>query len=340
MKSVCHIAVVLLVLFACSCQKKEPGKRMPIKVKTTCLSDNSTSNLSYSGVVEAEKGVSLSFQIPGTIENIPVNVGQRVSAGQLVASINPTAMRNAHDIAKATLSQTQDAYRRMRTLYERGSLPEIQWIEIQSKLSQAEAAERIAAKNFHDCRLTSPFPGVVIAKDMECGQSALPGIPVVKIAQIGRVKVVVSVPEAELNAIVNGATAEIKIPALGDGSFTGVVVEKGITANPVSHTYEVKMVVDNHRGQLMPGMVAKVKMASVNPAAHPKIIPGRAVCIDEHNRNYVWIAKNGKAHRQYVECGSPTDYGVEIISGLTLSDTIIVEGQHKVSEGMEIEIVK
>lgn len=340
MKSVCRIAAILLVLFTCSCQEKETGKRMPIKVKTSCLSDSSTFNLSYSGVVEEEKGVSLSFQIPGTIERIPVNVGQRVAAGQLVASINPTAMLNAHDIAKATLSQAQDAYNRMKTLYERGSLPEIQWIEIQSKLSQAEAAERIAAKNLHDCRLTAPFPGVVIAKDMECGQSALPGIPVVKIAQIGRVKVVVSVPEAELNVIVNGATAEIKIPALGDGSFTGVVVEKGITANPISHTYDVKMVVDNHNGQLMPGMVAKVKMASVNPVARPKIIPGRAVCIDERNRNYVWAARNGKAHRQYVECGSPADYGVEIISGLTLSDTIIVEGQHKVSEGMEIEIVK
>lgn len=97
------------------------------------------------------------FSGSGTIEQLPVHVGQYVKAGQLIASVNPATLQNTYDAAAATLTQARDAYERMKQLHERGSIPEIQWVEAQSKLSQAESSERIAKKNLADCRLVAPY---------------------------------------------------------------------------------------------------------------------------------------------------------------------------------------
>lgn len=257
MRFICQSLAVSLLMMMTGCNKESSTQREPVRVKTIQMTNYGVASMQYSGTVEEESGVTLSFQIPGTVDRLPVNVGQRISKGQLVASVNPATEQNAYNAAKATLMQAQDAYDRMEQLHDRGSIPEIQWVEVQSKHSQAAASEQIAKKNFQDCRLTAPFSGVIISKDMEVGQSAMPGQPVVKLARIGKVKVNVAVPESEISTIHSGEIAKIDVPAI-NGNFNGVVVEIGIAANPISHTYDVKILVDNPAGKLMPGMVAKV----------------------------------------------------------------------------------
>lgn len=322
---------------ACKEEKKE--ERTPVRVKVTGISNNIGSSDTYSGTVEEEAGAMISFQVPGIIEQLPVNVGQHVKAGQLIASVNPTTMQNTYNAAAATLAQARDAYERMKQLHERGSIPEVQWVEVKSKLSQAESSEQIAKKNLADCRLTAPYSGVIISKEMEIGQSAMPGTPVVKLGKIATVNVCISVPESELGNIRPGSSAQIEVPALNSAILHGKVSEKGIAANPMSHTYEVKISVNNDDARLMPGMVAKVTLEDTASSGHTPVLPGKCIGIDEKNRTFVWIVKDGQAHRQYIKCGKPQDKGVEIISGLMPSDSIISEGKQKVSENMKVVVI-
>lgn len=339
MKFICQSLAVSLLLMITGCNKESSTQREPVRVKTIQMTDAGVASMQYSGTVEEESGVTLSFQILGTVDRLPVNVGQRISKGQLVASVNPATVQNAYNATKATLMQAQDAYDRMEQLHDRGSIPEIQWVEVQSKLSQAAASEQIAKKNLQDCRLTAPFSGVIISKDMEVGQSTMPGQPVVKLARIGKVKVNVAVPESEISEIRSGEIAKIDVPAI-NGNFNGVVAEIGIAANPISHTYDVKILVDNPAGKLMPGMVAKVVFDNSERSTTVMTLPGRCVGIDERNRKFVWVVENSKAHRRYVECGRPLDDGVEILSGLSKQDSIIIEGQQKVSENMAVQAIR
>lgn len=115
------------------CRKEEKSEVAPVTVKVTLPRDNKNAENTYSGVVEEETGSPLSFQVPGIIESLPVKVGQRVVAGQLIATVNATSLRESYNAAKATLTQAQDAYSRMKQMYERGSLPEIKWVEAQSQ---------------------------------------------------------------------------------------------------------------------------------------------------------------------------------------------------------------
>lgn len=338
----CYYAMIVAVLLscaACSNGNVESG-RLPVKVKTWKVETSERDNVHiFSGTVEEENGTVVGFSMGGTIRSIDVVVGQRVGAGQLLATVDPTSVQSSYEAAKATLEQARDAYERMKQLYDRGSLPEIQWVEVQSKLQQAESMERIARKNLDDCRIYSPFAGAVSAKEMEVGQQAAPGMPVVKIVKIDRVKVKIAVPEAEIAGVKIGQKAEIRIAALGDKAFEGHVVEKGVSASPLSHAYEVKILVANPTFELMPGMVAKTALVA-EESLDTIVLPGHAVQLDEQNRTFVWIADDSRAARRFVECGVPTAHGVTIRSGLNPGDEVLVEGQQKVSENTIIEIIR
>lgn len=336
-----RIELTILCLFLMSCGNYEgPQEIAPVKVKIRPARVAATGSVrNFSGTVEAESETSISFPVSGTVERIAVEVGQQVAKGQLLAEMDAISMQSAYDAACATLSQARDAHARMKQLYERGSLPEIQWVEVQSKLQQAESMERIARKNLDDCAIRAPFGGVISAKEMEVGQQAAPGMPVVRVVKIDRVKVKIAVPEAEIADMKVGQKAEIRVAALGDKTFEGHVVEKGVAADPLSHAYEVKLLVANPTFELMPGMVTKTALAPEESLA-AIVLPGRAVQLDERNRTFVWLADDGRAVRRCVECGAPTAHGVTILSGLNPGDEVLVEGQQKVSENTVVEIIR
>ena len=99
----------------------------------------------------------------------------------------------------------------------------------------------IARKNWRDCSLYAPYSGIIASKDAEVGQSVMPGVPVVSLVTGGKLRVKIAVPETEISRIAIGQKAAICIPALDNGVVSGQVVEKGIQANPLTRSYEVKI---------------------------------------------------------------------------------------------------
>lgn len=226
----------------------------------------------------------------------------------------------------------------MKELHDKGSLPDIKWVEAQSALDQARSAEHIAAKALADCNLYAPFSGVIADKSVERGQNVAPGSPVGRLVTVGELKVKVSVPETEIDGIALGQQATVSIAALGGRSYAGKVSEKGIVADPMSRSYDVKIRISNSDGKLMPGMVADVALTSGSPRATACVVPADVVMLDENNREFVWLAQGGKAAKRFVTCGDYTPYGVTVASGLTAGDCIISAGQQKVSQGTRIKV--
>ena len=96
--------------------------------------------------------------------------------GQLLATLDEVSMQNTYQAAKAALKQAEDTYQRMKELHEKGSLAEMKWVEVQSKLQQAQSMEAVARKNLTDCQLYAPFSGVIAEKSLEVGQNVVPGV--------------------------------------------------------------------------------------------------------------------------------------------------------------------
>lgn len=335
-------AILLLAISLTGCQSNGNEKGTPHRVKVELMTVTTGTNrtaVRYSGTAETESGAVLSFPIPGTIRTLSIHLGQRIVAGQQLATLDPTAMQSAYQAAKASLEQAEDAYKRMKALHAKGCLPEIKWVEVQSQLQQARSMENLAAKNLRDCELHAPFDGIIAEKSIEVGQNVMPGTPVARLVTDAQLNIRIAVPETEIADISIHQHAHIRIPALGDRTLDGIVVEKGIVANPLSRSYEVKIRVEDKHSELMPGMVAEVCLPPTNQdATSPCIIPAHLIQLDEHNNSFVWIVKDGQASKRIVRCGAFTSEGVNIISGLAAGESIITKGQQKVCEGTEVAL--
>ena len=335
MRQLCNVTVLLLLFGLTSCQNNgdKQTTMTPVKVKVLRVSSSEIDGTErFSGTVEEANSTSLSFSIMGTVKTVHVGLGDRVAKGQLIATVDPLSMQSSYDAAKASLEQAEDTYRRMKELYDKGSLPEIKWVEVQSKLQQAKSMEEVARKNLDDCKLYAPFSGIISEKMAEVGQNIMPGLPVVKLVTANQLKVKIAVPETEIAAIDTGQKATITVSALNGRVFAGTVTEKGIVANPLSRSYDVKIRVDDADKELMPGMVvlSGTRMGTL------RVIPAHIVQLDEQNRSFVWVNAEGKASKRIIQCGGFTSEGVVVLSGLEESEEIIVEGQQKVCENTSV----
>lgn len=116
-------------------------------------------------------------------------------------------------------------------------------------------------------------------------------------------------------------------------------MEKGITAHPLSRSYEVKALVRNETGELLPGMICEMEVQQ-EQACEGILLPNHVVQLDETNRQFVWVNQSGKAVKKHVTVGELGSRGVFITSGLNPGDEVLVEGQQKVSENMNITVEK
>lgn len=335
------ILLTIVAAAAAGCTGADSGSSAPVRVKVAIPAQVAmTGAREYSGTIEENAGTMLSFAAAGTVRSVNVVPGQRVAKGELIATLDETSVRHAHDMALAALEQAEDAYARMKQLHDDNSLPDIQWVEVQSRLKQARASAELTAKNLADTHLYVPFSGVIASKEVEAGQNVLPGVPVARLVDVSSVKVCVAVPEGEISSISSGDPVDVKVAALGGRAYSGRVVEKGVAASPLSRTYSVKASVPNPDGQLLPGMICTAVMACGDAGGSALVLPARVVQTDCDNRTFVWTNRDGHARKAYVVTGALVREGVVIEAGISAADEVISDGAPKVSDGTEIEVVR
>ena len=210
---------------------------------------------SYPGYLEEGQSVDLAFKYGGLLEQIYVKEGSRVTKGQRLAKVSSPTLENSLRSAQATLEQAQDAYNRLKKVHDNGSLPDIKWKEMEANLEKAQAAYDLAYAMIAENDLTAPFSGTVSAVNVEVGENIPPLRPVVSLINTDKMSVKITVPENEIAAIHTGDPAEIVIPALNDRHYSGQVSEKGMTASLLTHSYPVKVLVDNPDKDLASGMI-------------------------------------------------------------------------------------
>jgi RND family efflux transporter MFP subunit len=327
----------MMTFWGCSGSgNKKPEREAAVNVKTIKVSSSShVIGKNYMGTIEEEDGANVSFGVIGNVVRVMVEEGQFVRKGQAMAEVDGQNVRNAHEISAATLNQAEDAYRRLKDLYDKGTLPEIKMVEMETALAKAKAAEAISRKSVSEIVLKAPFDGYVASSSVHVGANVVPGATGFKLVKIDRVKVSLSVPEKEIGKVNIGQTVTFSVNALGDSVFSGKIVNRGVTASVVNHSYSVKAAVDNRKHKLLPGMVCKVRLENTE-GDYNIVVPQQAIQISGHDK-FVWVVKDGKAHRQPVTTGDIINEGVVIESGLTSGDIVITEGQNKVCEGMSVK---
>ena len=337
-KKVCLLMLLLIAVLS-SCKEKEAEReKAPTRVMTeTVEATGMAGGQSYVGVVEENEGTAVSFTSMGAVRRVYVDEGQMVRRGQLIAEMDDTQARNALSAAEAQMTQANDALQRYGMLHDNGSLPESQWVEIQSKVAQAKSSLEMARKNLADCKLTAPVSGIVGRKQVSTGETAMPSQAVVTLLDISTVKVKVSIPEAEMSRLSSRTPSTISVAA-ANAQVSGGYIEKGVQADALTHTYDVRIRVQNNAHRLLPGMVADVTFHTGNGVGGPAItLPVTSVQKNAGGTLFVWTVDQARtAHRTPVETGCTIGNRVVVTSGLQAGQRVVVEGYQKLSEGTQV----
>lgn len=320
--------------------KKPETAPKEIAVEAYTVSESSLlTEREYIGLVEESSSVLLSFPTPGVVNHVYVREGQSVKKGQVLATVDDSALQNLYATAKATLQQAQDGYDRLSLLHESNSIPDVQFVDIQTKLEQAKASERIAARSLENAKLVAPMDGVIGIKMIEVGLNALPDQPVLSIMNTKALLVSLAIPDNEIFETKIGQKARLTVSALGGKELTGRVIEKGVKAQMLTHSYTVKIAIEGDAGGLLPGMICRAYINNI-PEQDVLEVPNSAVLpLDLGTGYFVWVVDNDNTvHRRIVQIGDLTPNGIEIVEGLAMGEKVIVAGYHKVSDNIKVTI--
>lgn len=338
------LGILFTVLLGCG-DKKEERRSQPIEVKVQKIGahDNTQhgNQLSYSGKIQAEKTVNLTFQVSGTVEQIPVKIGDFLEKGTLVAAIDPTMYQNQYKAKKAQAQLAKENYQRINEVFQKGSIAEIKMLEARSKYDQAEAATNAAYQDLKHTKLHAPISGYVGTKMLEAGDVAAPGKPVIQLLDIHSVKAVVPIPDDEINTYKVGDSALVTVDALQNQETPGQISEVSVNSSQGNPVYTAKIDLKNPLQHIKPGMSCKVYLKNKNAkqAQNPEyIIPIKSISVTEDGRHFVFLVNKNKAEKHFVKTGKLYDNGIAITDGLQSGDQLIVSGYHKLTNHTPIKI--
>ena len=343
MKKQLTLLLTVLCLVACGHRDASQREQAPLKVKTMVLSPATGGMTSrYVGTIEPVHETPLSLQSVGRVVSLSAKNGQRVKKGQPLMAIDNTQAMNALQTAEASLKHAQDGYDRVSKVHSKGVVSDQKMVEIESQLAQAKSLYEAAKQQLAECTLIAPCDGLVDGLNIEIAQTIIPGTKVCSLLDVTAFNVRFTVPEAEINGIeknYRSMEGTVECGAI-DTVLPIVITEKGVTANPLTHTYDVVASVRGGVNLLKTGMVGKVVLtpsavSHQQSAVSSIIIPASCVLMKPEGPT-VWVLSNGEAERRPISLDGYQANGVRVAFGLQAGDTLIIEGYQKLYKGCKI----
>jgi multidrug efflux pump subunit AcrA (membrane-fusion protein) len=265
--------------------------------------------------------------------------------------------------ARISYERAEDEYRRMKMLYDSKSLAPNDYLKYKASYeraqqeyeqakaggqkedkelakaayNQASAHLEVTRKALSDASLCAPISGYIAKRSIEPGDTASSGRTVFEIVQMDPVEVNVGVPETDVHLVKIGQKADITVPALPGKSFQGTVRVINVSADPGTRTYMTRISVANPEHSLRVGMVAEATIRGDRTIAMVTL-PGDAVVRDPQGATqvYVYYPDQKRVYTKRVEIGAAVNRNVEIKSGLSGNELIVLAGQTKLKNGQVV----
>jgi len=274
-------------------------------------------------------------KVSGRISEMPVKLGQKVKAGELLAKIE------AREI-QARLEQSEEQNNQAIRDLDRARALAVKQVSSKAELDAAESRARVAEAALREARamlgyvnVTAPFDGVVSRRLAEVGDLAAPGKPLMEIEDRGELRFEADVPEALIGVVNAGDKIEVSIPAIRQ-SFGATVAEVSPTADAASRTFLVKLDLptspDLRAGQFGRAAVPVGEAKSIR-------IPASAL-VKRGQMEIVFVNDSGKAQLRLIRTGKIFSDGVEILSGLSEGDAVILSNPAALIDGQAVEVAK
>lgn len=335
-KSFQLIALLAVALLgACSGDKNKAAEKVDEKprVKLADVKARPVEQIhEYTATVEAEVKNNIAPSSPVRIDKILVEVGDRVSKGQKLVSMDEANLKQA----KFQLDNQKIEFKRMDELYKVGGASKSEWDASKMAFDVKKTAYNNLLEN---TSLLSPINGVITARNYDNGDMYSGGNPVLVVEQITPVKLYINVSETYFTQVKKGAPVALKFDVYGDEPFEGVISLVYPTVDPATRTFPVEIKLANKDQRVRPGMFAR---ATLNFGTKDNVVvPDLAIVKQAGSGDrYVYVYKDGKVSYNKVELGRRMGAEYELISGVPDNSQVVIAGQPKLVNGMEVEVEK
>lgn len=348
------LSVALLIVSCGSEDKKLVVDNSPaISVKTSQVAANGNSPfLSVSGKIQATNSADLSTRMMGYVNKVYVNVGDKVRKGQLLVAINNSNLQakrarvNAGITeANAALSNAQKDYNRFKNLFADNSASQKEMDDMSANYEMAKA--RVEAANqmkneinaqFAYSNITAPFSGTVTSKNVEAGNMANPGVPLISIETPGNFEVMAMVPETEISAIKKGSTVDVLVKSINK-TIKGKVKEVSTSAKNTGGQYLVKINLEKTNANILSGMFTTVQFPVERKTTSEMVLISTKALVKNGQLSGVYtVSESNKALLRWLRLGRTYGNEVEVLSGLSSNETYIISADGKLFNGAEISI--
>ena len=324
-----------------------------VLVRTQIVGDrDANQQFTYSGEVHGRVESQLAFQVGGKIVKRNVELGSRVSAGDILLQIDPKDIQQTVNSSTAQVSAAQAQLRlaesnlqRYRQLYEQDAVSRAQYDQYVNAYEAALAASRQASAQYSQganqldySSLRASAAGIVSALNAEAGQVVSAGQPILTLVQDGEREVEINVPENRVEEVRTAQQIKVSFWALPGVVLEGKIREISPIADAATRTYKVRITLMNPPETIKLGMTASAQIDKAGFQSQATVeIPLSAVYQTDGSAG-VWVVKNEIVSLKSITVGEFGDAKIQVLSGLTPGETIVTAGVHKLREGQKVRL--
>lgn len=322
-----------------SAKKEDPSKL----VETTPVKSETFNHyIEVQGTVESDKNVTILPEMPATIISLKVKEGDRVSAGQVIATLDAGTFNKQVAELQTQLSLAATVYEKRKRLWEQKIGSEIEYLQAQNQKEGLENSIATLKQQMSKSVVTSPISGTIDEVYAKQGELANPAMPIARVINVSDVKLTADVSENYLASVKKGDKVKIFFSALGT-EMEQKVSFVGQTINTANRTFKVQIDLPNKDGAIKPNLVGTVKINDFQKE-NAITIPTNLIQLGTDGGKFVYVVQEeeGKkvAKKVTVKTGMSYEGSTIIEEGLSATDQVISKGYNEVVDGENVRFIK
>jgi RND family efflux transporter MFP subunit len=351
------ILAVSIFALLLSCQEKQESVEIirPVRTKQV-FSTGGVRTRSFSGVVKSGSESRLSFRVPGTVQQVAVEIGDKVKRGQLLARLDPTdydiqvkEAENARDLARAAEIQAKANWDRVRSLYENKTASKSAYDAARAAYESAHEQDNIAKKRRKLARrqleyteLRAPVDGAVSAVLVEENENVETGKTVIIFTSGSKMEVQITMPELLISQVSEGDEVIVSLDAVSGKSFKANVTEVGVSSTTFATTFPVIVQLAETDPDIRPGMAAEVSFEFKATGETEGILVPLVAVGEDRLGKFVYVVQAadsgfGIVHKKSVTIGQLDGENINVLEGLEDGEYLVIAGVSKISEGQKVK---
>jgi membrane fusion protein (multidrug efflux system) len=295
------------------------------------------STYSANATLEADAEADILARVPGVVQSILVEEGDRVKKGQALLQIEADEYRFRLQQAEAATKNLGARYERLKGMADRGLASAEEFDTAEADFRSAEAAEGLAGIELGYTTVRAPMDGYIVNRLVDPGQPISANLPVFRIADFHPLLARVHVPSKEFRRLTTEQPVTVGLDS--DGTvLTGHIQLVSPVIDPASGTIKVTVEIPEYPEGVRPGDFAQVRI--VTERREDRVLVPRIALVSDKGEDVVFVERNGVAERIAVEIGLSDDQKAEIVSGIEAGDRIVVKGQRSLQHGQAVRVLE